>query len=86
VTQNAYKGRHCPRNVYLRGAGEFTEYMGVKQMVLKPCKLDRNGKWFCEAHNVTFSTDANSWEHTQQVAPHVMVWICKIHGPEQPGS
>lgn len=79
-------GRHCPANVYLRGAGEHTDYEGAKWLVKRPCPLKTGGKWFCEAHQKKFNSDAASWSHTQQVAPHCMVWICKVHGPEQPGD
>lgn len=79
-------GRHCPANVYLRGAGEFTEIDGVRMMVLKPCKHQSAGKWYCEAHQIFFANNATSWAHTNTVSPHVMVWICKYHGAEQPGD
>ena len=77
---------HCPANVYLRGAGEYTELNGTKYMVLKPCQIKKNGKWFCEAHQKQFNSDAASIAHTNENAAHVMVWICRRHGPEQPGE
>jgi hypothetical protein len=81
-----FKGQYCPSNVYLRGAGEFTVYGGSKMMVMKPCEIKSNGRWYCEACDFETSMNPVSWAHTQKAVPHVMVWICQKHGPEQPGE
>lgn len=76
----------CPANVYLRAAGERTDLDGVLQTVQRPCDKKKGGIWYCEAHAKKFKFDAGIWAHTNEVSPHVLVWICPLHGPEQPGE
>ena len=51
-------------------------------MVGPLCELDR-GHWACLSHRRTFRTRRSLQRHTH-LGQHRLVWLCWVHGPEQP--
>jgi hypothetical protein len=55
----------------------------VKLMVGPLCELDR-GHWACLSHRRNFRTRRSLDRHIR-LGEHRLVWLCWVHGPEQPG-
>jgi hypothetical protein len=47
------------------------------------CELER-GHWACLSHRRNFRTRGSLDRHTR-LGEHRLVWLCRTHGPEQPG-
>ena len=61
-------------NIVIKGA---TLEVGV------PCNTD-NGQWYCETHPEGFANNLEKDIHIHGGSEHVLVWVCKEHGPEVP--
>jgi hypothetical protein len=48
------------------------------------CGLER-GHWACVSHRRNFRTRGSLDRHTR-LGEHRLVWLCWVHGPEQPGQ
>jgi len=66
----------------------FTD-QGKRYTVKAPCDSKDQGRWFCITHKQAFRNNFEKDGHISEHGPygkvrHKLVWVCLIHGPEQP--
>lgn len=58
---------------------------GKRHVVLPPCTNRHGGYWYCHTHGQGFDNQLQKDIHIHDEAvSHRLVWVCKVHGPEQP--
>lgn len=53
-------------------------------MVQAPCALTNHGEWGCITHELVMGSQLAQASHCRTPGPHLLVWLCHHHGPEQP--
>jgi len=56
----------------------------VTETVLPPCSEKGRGQWYCVTHQKGFVNQFEKDTHVGNGKLHKLVWVCFLHGIEQP--
>jgi hypothetical protein len=68
--------------------GKRFSLKGRRVTVKAPCDNKHDGQWYCITHRQGFRNQMEKDSHISELVNgyvrHELVWICMLHGPEQP--